>query len=491
MSVIRQLYGHPPALLTDLYQLTMAYAHWRAADPEREAVFQLTFRKAPFGGRVAIAAGLDAVIEYLADFRFTNDDLDYLAALRDAAGNPMFPPEFPGYLEKLRFTGAVDAVPEGTAVFAHEPVLRVRAPVLQAQMLETALLNLVLFPSLIASKAARIAHAAAGDPVLDFGLRKAHGIDGGVTAARAAYLGGCAATATVLAGKLFGIPVKGTHAHGWVMAFDDELEAFDRYAEAMPDNCIFLVDTYDTRGGIDNAIAAGRKLRERGHEMVGIRLDSGDLGALAEYARRRLDEAGFPDAKIAASSDLDEFKIAELKRTGAPIAIWGVGTNLDTAQPDSTMDGVYKLAAIRDSKKGDSENGPWSPRIKLSDTESKQTNPGIQQVRRYTRDGRPLLDVIHDVGQDVDKAGAAFDEARDPVDGTAYAIPTGAESTDLLIPVFRNGKPVYDPPPLAQSREHAMVEYARFAELPDYPVALDSALAAEKRRLQAALRRSE
>lgn len=475
MSVIRQLYGHPPALLTDLYQLTMAYAHWHGADAgQREAVFQLTFRKAPFEGRAAIAAGLDAVIEYLADFRFTNDDLEYLATLLDPAGNPLFPPEFLDYLAELRFTGDLDAVPEGTAVFAHEPVLRVRAPLLQAQMLETALLNLTLYPTLIATKAARIAHAAAGDPVLDFGLRKAHGIDGGVTAARAAYLGGCAATANVLAGKLFGIPVKGTHAHGWVMAFDDELEAFERYAEAMPDNCIFLVDTYDTRGGIENAIAAGRKLRERGHEMAGIRLDSGDLGALAEYARRRLDEAGFPDAKIAASSDLDEFKIAELKRAGAPIAIWGVGTKLDTGQPDAAMDGVYKLTAIRDGE------GPWLPRIKLSDTESKQTNPGIHQVRRYTRGGRPLLDVIHDVGD----IGAAFDEARDPTGGTVRSIPADAEAADLLIPVLRAGKPVYQPPPLTESREYAIAEYARFAELPDYPVALDSALAAEKRRLQ-------
>lgn len=482
MSVIRQLYARPPALLTDLYQLTMAYAHWRAADAEREAVFQLTFRKAPFDGRFAIVAGLDAVIEYLVDFRFTQDDLDYLESPRDAAGNRLFPPEFLDYLGKLRFSGDLDAMPEGTAVFAHEPILRVRAPVLQAQMLETALLNLINYPTLVATKAARIAHAAAGDPVLDFGLRKAHGIDGGVTAARAAYLGGCAGTATVLAGRLFGIPVKGTHAHGWVMAFDDELEAFERYAEAMPDNCIFLVDTYDTRGGIENAIAAGRKLRERGHEMVGIRLDSGDLRALAEYARRRLDEAGFPDAKIAASSELDEFKIAELKRAGAPIDIWGVGTRLDTAQPDSTLDGVYKLAAIRPPG-----GGAWTSRIKLSDTEAKQTNPGIQQVRRYTRGGRPLLDVIHDVGD----IGAAFGEARDLAEDTAHPLPADAESTDLLVPVLRAGEPVYHPPPLTEIREYALAEYARFAELSDYPVALDSTLAAEKRRLQEALRGAE
>lgn len=485
MSVIRQLYGHPPALLTDLYQLTMAYAYWRAADPEREAVFQLTYRKPPFDGHFAIAAGLDAAREYLADFRFTEEDLEYLATLSDAAGNRLFPSDFLDYLRALRFNGDLDAVPEGTAVFSHEPILRVRAPVLQAQMLETALLNLINYPTLIATKAARIAHAAAGDPVLDFGLRKAHGIDGGVTAARAAYLGGCSGTATVLAGKLFGIPVKGTHAHGWVMAFDDELEAFKRYAEAMPDNCIFLVDTYDTRGGIENAIAAGRELRERGHEMAGIRLDSGDLGALAAYARRRLDEAGFPDARIAASSELDEFKIAELKRAGAPIDIWGVGTQLDTAQPDSTLDGVYKLAAIRPPG-----GGPWVSRIKLSDTEAKQTHPGIQQVRRYTRrgrsGGRPLLDVIHDVGD----IGAAFDEALDLAGETERPIPTGAEYTDLLVPVLRAGEPVYDPPPLAQSREYAMAEYARFAEIPDYSVTLDSALAAEKQRLQRALRGS-
>lgn len=477
MSVIRQLYGRSHALLTDLYQLTMAYAHWRSADPDREAVFHLTFRRAPFDGRFAIAAGLDAVIEYLVDFRFSDEDLAYLESLRDTAGNPMFEPAFLAYLRDLRFTGDVDAVPEGTALFAHEPVLRVQAPVLQAQMLETALLNLVNYPTLIATKAARMAHAAAGDPVLDFGLRKAHGIDGGVTAARAAYLGGCAATANVLAGRLFGIPVKGTHAHGWVMAFDDELEAFDRYAEALPDNCIFLVDTYDTYSGIENAIAAGRKLRERGHEMVGIRLDSGDLGELAAHARRRLDEAAFPEARIAASSSLDEFKIGELKRAGAPIVLWGVGTSLDTGQPDATLDGVYKLSAIRAPG-----NGAWRSRVKLSDTEGKHTNPGIQQVRRYSRDDRPVLDVIHDIGA----IGAAFADARDLATGKTCTVPEGAAYADLLVPVLRAGEPVYELPSLTASRERAMAEHARFADRPDYPAALDGPLAAEKRRLQAA-----
>ncbi|MES1942800.1 nicotinate phosphoribosyltransferase [Salinisphaera sp. PC39] len=471
MSVIRQLYGRPHALLTDFYQLTMAYAHWRAADPEREAVFNLTFRKAPFDGRFVIAAGLDAALEYLADFRFGDDDIAYLGSLEDAAGQPMFPDDFLEYLRGLRFEGDLDAVPEGTAVFPHEPILRVRAPVLQAQMLETALLNLVLFPTLVATKAARMVHAAGDGAVLDFGLRKAHGIDGGVTAARAAYLGGCAATANVLAGRLFGIPVKGTHAHGWVMAFDDELEAFDRYAEAMPDNCIFLVDTYDSRAGIENAIAAGRKLRERGHEMVGIRLDSGDLGELAAHARRRLDEAGFPDARIAASSDLDEHRIAGLRRAGAPIAIWGVGTKLDTAQPDSALDGVYKLTAIRSP-----DGGAWEPRIKLSDTEAKHTNPGIQQVRRYRRGDRPLADVIHDVGD----IGA-------DVAATAGDIPADAAAEDLLVPMLRAGEPVYEAPPLDRVREAAMAEFASFAALDDYPVRLDAPLAAERRRLRTAL----
>lgn len=482
MSVTRQLYGQSLALLADLYQLTMAYAHWHSADPEREAVFSLFFREAPFGGGPAIACGLDGVMDYLVDLHFTGDDIDYLAAQRDGRGNRLFDDAFLDYLRQLRFTGDVSAVPEGTAVFPHEPMLRVRAPVLQAQLLETAILNLMNFPTLIASKAARMAHAAGGDPVLDFGLRKAHGPGAGALAARAAYVGGCAGTANVLAGKLFGVPVKGTHAHGWVMAFDDEVDAFRRYAEALPDNCIFLVDTYDTLAGVRHAIEVGHWLRKRGHEMVGIRLDSGELAELAREARRMLDDAGFGNAVIAASSSLDESAIAELKEAEAPIVLWGVGTRLTTGQPDGALDGVYKLTAIR------GDDGAWQSRLKLSDSAAKQTSPGIQQVRRYRAGGRPVADWLYDEGE----IGAAFESGRSlSDDGQSVSPPRDADYDDLLQPVISGGEVVYQSPELADVRERAMAEYARFAYFHDYPVVLEDRLYAERERLRAALSRRD
>lgn len=479
MSIIRSLYGQPSALLADLYQLTMAYAHWHSADPEREAVFNLFFRESPFDGGPAIACGLDAVLEFLSDVRFGQEDLDYLAAQQDNQGNRLFDEHFLEYLRELRFTGDVHAVPEGTAVFPHEPLLRVRAPVLQAQLLETALLNLMNFPTLIASKAARMAHAAGDDPVLDFGLRKAHGPGAGVLAARAAYVGGCAGTANVLAGQLFGIPISGTHAHSWVMAFEDEREAFRHYAQALPDNCIFLVDTYDSLDGVRHAIEIGHWLRQRGHEMTGIRLDSGDLAELARSARRMLDEAGFENAAIAASSSLDEAAIAELKAAGAPIDLWGVGTHLTTGQPDSALDGVYKLTAIR------GEDGSWQSRLKLSDTAAKQTNPGMHQVRRYQRGDQPVADWLYDEAD----IGAAFEHGRALIGRGSESPPTDADQTELLVPVVQAGEVIYRQPALADVRARGMAEYARFADRAEYPLVLEDQLDAERSRLQAALRR--
>ena len=460
MSSLGQLYGRAPALLTDLYQLTMAYAHWHHGSHEREAVFHLFFRDAPFSNGFAIACGLETALEYISGMRFEEDDIAYLATLEDNAGEPLFAPAFLDYLAELRFTVDVDAVPEGTAVFAHQPMLRVRGPILQAQLLETVLLNLMNFPTLVATKAARIAHAAGDDAVLDFGLRKAQGIDGGVSAARAAYIGGCSGTSNVLAGQLFGIPVSGTHAHGWVMAFDDEIDAFDAYAAALPDNCIFLVDTYDTLEGIDNAIRAGHRLRERGHEMAGIRLDSGDLSELSKTARRMLDAAGFPEAKIAASSSLDEKVVAELKREGAPIVLWGVGTRLTTAQPDAALDGVYKLAAIRN------DAGQWSYRMKLSDTPGKLTRPGVHQVRRFLEDGLPVADLLFDA--------AAANTAWAGTHGEhCHAFEPDAPHIDLLVPAVRAGAPVGAAPPLADVRAHAREQFACFAARSDYPALID------------------
>lgn len=460
MSILGQLYGRAPALLTDLYQLTMAYAHWYNGSGERDAVFHLFFRDAPFGNGFAISCGLETAVEYVTSLSFDDADIDYLATLEDNAGDPLFEPAFLSYLRGLRFTGDIEAVPEGTAVFAHQPMLRVRAPIIQAQLLESALLNLMNFPTLVATKAARIAHAAGDDAVLDFGLRKAQGIDGGVSAARAAYIGGCTGTSNVLAGQLFGIPVSGTHAHGWVMAFDDEIDAFDAYAAALPDNCVFLVDTYNSIEGIENAIRAGHTLRASGHEMAGIRLDSGNLAELSKTARRMLDAAGFEQAKIAASSSLDENTVAELKREGAPIVVWGVGTRLTTAQPDAALDGVYKLAAIRN------DAGQWSYRMKMSDTPGKLTRPGVQQVRRFLEDGAPVSDLLFDE--------AASQTAWAGMKGEAcHAFSPDAPHIDLLAPVVRAGQPVADAPALADVRRYARAQFAYFAAHRDYPALID------------------
>ncbi|MEZ4449347.1 MAG: nicotinate phosphoribosyltransferase [Nannocystaceae bacterium] len=470
------------ALLTDLYQVTMAQGYHAAGIAEHEAVFNLFFRRAPFKGGYAVAAGLELVIDLLERFRFTDDDRAYLGALTGNDGRPLFSSEFLGALGELRFTCDVDAIPEGRVAFAHEPLVRLRGPLWQCQLLETPLLNLVNFSTLIATKSARICAAAEGDPVLEFGLRRSQGIDGALTAARAAVIGGCAATSNVLAGKLHGIPVRGTHAHAWVMAFPSELEAFEAYARVMPNNCVFLVDTYDTIEGVHHAVAVGRRLRERGHALAGIRLDSGDLRALSVAARSILDEAGFEDASIVASNDLDEHEIAALKAAGAKIGVWGVGTRLATAYDQPALGGVYKLAAIR----GPGE--PWRYTIKLSEEPIKVSNPGLQQVRRERGgDGRFVGDRIYEVELGLgDHAVALEGGAR---------VEHGARGDDLLVPIFRGGRRVYDSPTTTVMRSRCAEE---LAALPDdvrrlsgpavYPVALDARLAALKGSLLQAAR---
>ena len=315
---------HSLALLTDLYELTMAYGYWRLGKSEQEATFHLFFREPPFAGGYAVSAGIGPALDYLGCFGFDTTDIDYLASLRGNDGQPLFASDFLAFLASLRLTCDVDAMPEGTVAFPQEPLLRVRGPILQCQILETALLNMINFQTLIATKAARICRATQGEPVLEFGLRRAQGIDGGLAASRAAYVGGCAATSNVLAGKLYGIPVRGTHAHSWVMSFDTEEEAFAGYAQAMPNNCVFLVDTYDTIQGVRHAVEVGKQLRSRGHEMIGIRLDSGDLAYLSIEARKMLDDAGFTDTTIVASNDLDERIIESLKTQGRrfPCGAW-------------------------------------------------------------------------------------------------------------------------------------------------------------------------
>src|SRR3954471_19248241 len=431
LGAVTDLYRHSLALLTDLYQLTMAYGYWKLGVAEREAVFNLTFRKQPFNSGFSIACGLHAAIDYLSSARFTEDDCAYLLTITGNDGRPLFEPAFCDYLRKMRFECDVDAIPEGTAVFPHEPLVRVKGPILQAQIIETPLLNLVNFQTLIATKAARICHATGGEPVLEFGLRRAQGIDGGLAASRAAYVGGCAATSNVLAGRIFGIPVKGTHAHSWVMSFDDEPEAFEAYARAMPNNCVFLVDTYDTLEGVRHAVEVGKRLRAHGHEMAGIRLDSGDLAYLSIEARKILDAGGFPRAQIVASNDLDEHIIASLKQQGATINVWGVGTKLATAYDQPALGGVYKLSAVRET------GGPWEYKVKLSEQAIKVSNPGILQVSRFTRNGEFIGDMIYNESAPPPVTRVIVD----PNNTTRRkAMPADAAREDLLVPIFRGGK---------------------------------------------------
>ncbi len=453
MSHLDRVYRDSLALLTDLYQLTMACGYWKSGRAEREACFHLSFRRNPFGGGFAVACGLGPAIEYIENLRFQEDDLEYLAGLAGNDGAPLFEPGFLDHLRRLSFRCDLDAVPEGTVVFAQEPLVRVTGPLPAAQLLETPLLNLINFQTLIATKAARLRLAAGDDSILEFGLRRAQGIDGGLAAARAAYAGGCDGTSNLLAGKVYGIPVKGTHAHSWVLSFDSELEAFAAYAEALPNNCVFLVDTYDTLEGVRHAVEVGRRLRERGHEMIGVRLDSGDLAWLSREARRLLDEAGFPEARVLASNDLDETLIAELKRQGAAIDVWGVGTRLVTAFGDPALGGVYKLTAVREP------GGEWEDRVKVSEQAAKTTNPGIQQVRRFRLGGEFTGDVIYDELRGL----PAEPTMVDPLDMTRRkAIPPGAEGEDLLVPVFRRGVRVYEPPDLEAIRRRVREQLGRF-----------------------------
>ncbi len=479
------VYGGSLALLTDLYQLTMACGYWKAGASEREAVFHLTFRRPPFGGGYAIAAGIAPAIAYLRRLRFTAEDVAYLATLRDAEDAPLFPDGFLGYLRDLAFSCTVDAVREGSLVFPHEPLVRVRGPIAQAQIVETALLTLINFQTLIATKAARICQAARGAPVLEFGLRRAQGIDGGLGASRAAYIGGAAATSNVLAGKLFGIPVRGTHAHSWVMFHGSDRAAFRAYAQALPGNCTFLVDTFDTLDGVRDAIEIGRELRAAGHDLLGVRLDSGDLAHLSIEARRLLDAAGFTQTKITASNDLDEQLIASLHEQGARIDTFGVGTKLVTAFDQPALGGVYKLGASRDAA------GAWRESIKLSEQPIKISNPGILAVKRLRRGGELVGDVIYDEAAGF--TGPALHDIEDPA--RPPLAPAFDAAEDLLVRYLDAGQLVRAPDDLAAARARAAAELAqlsprtrRFLNPQPYPVGLDAHVHARKQELVALAR---
>ncbi|MBC2888811.1 nicotinate phosphoribosyltransferase [Gordonibacter massiliensis (ex Traore et al. 2017)] len=478
------------ALLTDLYQITMAQGYWESGKGATQACFHMYFRDYPFKGGYAVACGTAQLAELVEGFAFSEEDRAYLASLDAPGGGRLFKPAFLDFLADYRLSVDIDAVPEGTVVFPHEPLVRVTGPIMDCQLIETALLNCVNFETLIATKAARVCQAAQA-PVAEFGLRRAQGAAGGIWASRAAVVGGCSSTSNVLAGKLFGIPVSGTHAHSWVMSFPDELSAFRAYAEAFPKNCILLVDTYDVEQGVRNAITVGLEMRERGEKLTGIRIDSGDLAWLAKMARRMLDEAGLDDCGIVLSNDLDEFTIQSIRDEGAQVMSWGVGTKLACAFDQPTLGGVYKLSATRES--GDKE---WTDRLKISESAAKLTTPGVLDVRRYfyCDSGRLAGDMVFDVNAPGDGRRELI---VDPSDDLRQKNLAGLCSETLLKPLARDGGVVLDASgrDALAARERARTGLAlldesqkRMLNPHTYPVGLEYGLFERRRELVARMR---
>jgi len=490
MKLTKDLYQQSLALLTDFYQLTMAYGYWKNGLAERESVFNLFFRSNPFEGGYAVTCGLEYVIDYLENFSFDQSDINYLATIKSNTGGPLFESSFLEYLSELSFSCDLDAMSEGTIAFPHEPILRIKGPIIQCQLLETPLLNMVNFQTLIATKSSRINLSANGEPVLEFGLRRAQGIDGGIAASRASFIGGCASTSNVLAAKLFDIPVAGTHAHSWIMTFDSEIEAFKAYAKALPDNCIFLVDTYDSIQGIKNAIEVGSLLRNNDKKMVGIRIDSGDLAYISQQARKMLNEAGFEETTIVASNNLDENLVQSLKNQDAKITTWGIGTKLATAYDQPALGGVYKMSAIRDTF------GEWDYKIKLSEQNIKINNPGIQQVRRYYNSNKMVADMIYDVNYGIGDNNTIYH----PTDYTKKKIldEKNLQSEDLLVPIFRKGEKIYIGPGIREIKQKVQRELnflhagiKRFQNPHSYPVGLEQKLHEKKMEMIFNLRHYE
>ncbi len=437
-------------LLTDLYELTMMQGYFKSGN-QQTVIFDAFYRDNPCGNGYAIAAGLEQIIDYIKDLHFSPEDIAYLRSLH------IFDEDFLDYLAEFRFTGDIYAIPEGSVIFPREPIIKVIAPIMQAQLVETAILNIMNHQSLIATKAARVVHAAQGDGVMEFGLRRAQGPDAGTYGARAAMIGGCIGTSNVLAGQLFDVPVKGTHAHSWVMSFPDEYTAFKTYADLYPEAALLLVDTYDTlKSGVPNAIRVFTEMREAGIELknYGIRLDSGDLAYLSKKARKMLDDAGFPDAIISASSDLDEHLISSLKIQHAAITSWGVGTNLITSKDCPAFGGVYKLSAVQ------AEDGSFIPRIKISENTDKITNPGNKTIFRiYDNDsGIIIADLIALVGEsfDVNQDMTIFD----PIETWKKTRLVGGtyRMKEILVKVFDQGKCVYTSPSVMEIRDYCQQE---------------------------------
>ncbi len=442
--------GRNLTLLTDLYQLTMMNGYLKEGKKDEVAVFDVFFRQ---NGMItySLACGLEQVIDYILNLHFGEEEIEYLSGLK------IFSEEFLDYLKDFKFTGDIFAVPEGTVVFPGEPILTVKAPIMQAQLIETAILNMMNFQTLIASKSAKINYVAKGDVIMEFGLRRAQAPDAGIYGARAAVIGGCQSTSNVLAGKMFDIPVAGTHAHSWVMNFKDEYTAFKKYAEAYPDNALLLVDTYDTlKQGIPNAIKVFDELKAKGYKPKGIRLDSGDIAYLSKKARNMLDEAGYPDAKICASGDLDEYSINSLKQQGAKIDFWGVGTRLITSADMPALGGVYKLSAIVN------EDGSVTPKIKLSDNSEKITNPGFKNICRvYDKNtGKAEADFIFLREEKIDESKPLT--LTHPTERWKQITFDNYELKYLQKDIIRNGELVYKLPTLKEIKVYAEKELDSF-----------------------------
>ncbi len=440
------------SLLTDLYQLTMLQGYFEEKQANETVIFDMFFRNNPHSGGYSVCAGLQQVIEYIEGLHFADEDISYLKTLN------LFSDKFLSYLKDFKFTGDIYAIPEGSVIFPKEPIMKIVAPIMEAQLIETALLNIINHQSLIATKASRVVFAANGDTVLEFGLRRAQGPDAGIYGARAAMIAGCFATSNVLAGQMFDVPIRGTHAHSWVMSFSDELTAFRKYANLYPNACILLVDTYDTlKSGVPNAIKVFNEMREKGIELknYGIRLDSGDLSYLSKKARQLLDNAGFKDAIISASNDLDENLISSLKLQGAKISSWGVGTNLITSKDCPAFGGVYKLSAVYESDKK-----AFKAKIKLSENAEKNTNPGNKKIYRiYDKDTKKIIaDLICLEEETLDTSEELL--LFDPLDTWKKTLlPADTYYTkELLVPVFKNGNCVYQSPSVMEIREYCKEE---------------------------------
>jgi nicotinate phosphoribosyltransferase len=433
----------------------MGQAYWQQGMTDHEAVFTYAFRDNPFGGGYAVCAGLAYVayfVQYLKEYGFSPANAQFLASLSGNDGNPLFSKAYLDFLQRMRWELQVDAMPEGSVVFAHEPIIRVYGPIIACQIIESFVLTEMNFQTLIATKAARICLATGWEPVSEQGLRRAHGLDGALTVSRAAYIGGCVSTSNLQAGYVLGIPTSGTMAHSFVMAFASEIDAFKAYAEALPNNCVFLVDTYNTITGIHHAAEVGKWLAARGQKLVGIRLDSGDLAWLSQEARRILNAQGLHEVKIYAANDLDERIIADLKSQGATIAAWGVGTKLATGGSQSALGGVYKLGGIR--RPGE----PWRRTVKVSEQRLKTSTPGFLQVRRFRgQDGYLLADAIYDEDLGI-PAGCTIIAPMDP--DRQFAIPVDLWGEDLLVPVCRDGVYIGDNPDLRAIRARTMAQLA-------------------------------